>query len=54
MGEDLPLAGTIDTRSLDKGQRQRHIVLAVHEDTGRGGDNRQDDAPDVVVQAHGC
>ena len=54
VGEDLPLAGTVDTRGLDQRQRQRHIVLAVHEDTGRSGDNRQDDAPDVVVQAHGA
>ena len=54
VGEDFPLAGTVDTRGLDQRQRQRHIVLAVHEDTGRSGDNRQDNAPDVVVQAHGA
>ncbi|MFQ9762254.1 MAG: hypothetical protein ACLRYE_03015 [Gemmiger formicilis] len=37
--KNLPLAGTVDTRGLDQRQRQRHIVLAVHEDTGRSGDN---------------
>ena len=29
-------------------------MLTVHENTGGGGDNGQDDAPDVVVQAHGA
>ena len=53
MGENLEFVGTVNPGGLHQGQRQRHIMLTVHENAG-GGDNGQDDAPDVVVQAHGA
>ena len=49
--EDLQLVRTVDARGLHERERDGHIVLTVHEDTGGRGDDGKDDAPDVVVQA---
>src|SRR5699024_10746846 len=52
--EDLPFAGAVDAGGFGEGERDGHVVLAIHEDAGGGGDHGQDAAPDVVVQPHGA